>query len=130
VARSAQDVGLTIFVCAAMATNAGLVIAAWYAIRRRRIQPVWRHRVSQTSLVLLSITSAAFCYHLLSSVADWVYLLPRGPFDVFVEVCLIVAVLAVIISAFAKGFVRCAIASAGIVMAYLWLLVGALSWMW
>src|SRR5258708_5075398 len=103
-----------------------LVVAAWYSIRRRLITPAWCLRVSYASLILVSATSGAFMFHLLSCLADWAYL-PRGPFDRFVEVCFLSTLLALLMSAFAKGFVRFALASAGIVVAYLWLLVGAWS---
>jgi hypothetical protein len=106
--------------------DVALVVAAWYAIRRQLILPTWRLRVSYGSLALLSATSGAFVFHLLSSLANWDYL-PRGPFDQFVDVCFLSALGAVLMAAFAKGFVRFAAASAGIVVAYLWILVAAWS---
>src|SRR5689334_7270147 len=105
-----------------------LVIAAWIVIQRRLIQPACRLRASQGSVVFLSATLTAFIFHLLTGLANWAYL-PRGPFDRFVEICLLLTLLAVVMSAFAKGFVRCAIAVAGIAVGYLWILVAAWSWM-
>ena len=119
---------MQLIIALSVAAEVVLVIAAWYVIRRRPVQPAWRFHTARISLILLSGASGAFIFHLLSGLFEWSYL-ARGPFDRFVGVCFAATVLAVLLSAFAKGFVRFAIASAGIVVAYLWLLVAAWSWM-
>jgi hypothetical protein len=105
-----------------------LLIAAWLSHAAvRATLTKWRRRLVTASLWLFTATSFALLLDLLAAVFDWAFL-SRAAFELFVLSCFTITILAFFLALFGKGLLRCSCAGGTFVLAYLWALVAAWSW--
>jgi hypothetical protein len=88
----------------------------------------WRGRTVAGLLLVVVATLLAFGFHLVSGLVGWAYL-PRGPFDDFVSLCLLLSLVPIVSIAFGRGGLRVYPVVAALGTSWLWFLVAAYSFM-